>query len=121
MNMSNEHEVFDNQELLIQQQFFNTVSYLPFKELHDIRDGATRSEILVYTQTHINTLEEGASKEETKRNLEDLQSMIEHYPELNLGKAIIDDMSWGDNNSDGKADHPIEGMQACTFTTADIS
>ncbi len=30
--MSGNHEVFDNRELLIKQQFYNTASYLPFGE-----------------------------------------------------------------------------------------
>ncbi|WP_373802672.1 hypothetical protein, partial [Bacteroides heparinolyticus] len=117
--MSGNHEVFDNRELLIKQQFFNTASYLPFGKLSEIRDGETVSKVLENTEEHIKTMKEGSAKEEAVSTLHSLRTMIKQHPELQLDKAVIDDMSWKDNDNNGKGDYPIQGMQACTFTTVD--
>ncbi|WP_373846201.1 hypothetical protein, partial [Bacteroides heparinolyticus] len=94
--MSGNHEVFDNRELLIKQQFFNTASYLPFGKLSEIRDGETVSKVLENTEEHIKTMKEGSAKEEAVSTLHSLRTMIKQHPELQLDKAVIDDMSWKD-------------------------
>ncbi len=59
--MSGNHEVFDNRELLIKQQFYNTASYLPFEELSEIRDKEKVSKVPESTEEYIKTLEEGSA------------------------------------------------------------
>ncbi len=59
--MSGNHEVFDNRELLIKQQFFNTASYLPLGELPVISDKAEVSVVLERTEDYIKTMKEGSA------------------------------------------------------------
>lgn len=117
--MSSNREVFDNRELLIRQQFYNTASYLPLGDISEIRNKASVGEILEDTEKYIKTMKENPAKEEAVNTLHSLRTMIKQHPELQLDKAVIDDMSWKDNDDNRKGDYPIKGMQACTFTTVD--
>lgn len=116
--MNKRMDVFENQELLLQQQFFNTVSYLPFDKLSDIPNKEKISKVLKKAELEIPKMKDGPAKEEAKSTLRALQTMITQHPELELDKAIIHDMSWKDNDQDNKPDYPIKGMQACAFSTS---
>lgn len=41
-------------------------------------------------------------------------AILQQAPEL--GDVFIGNLSWGDYDQNGKADYPIKGMRACTFT-----
>ena len=102
------------EEELQEKALYDLVQYLPLDDLN------------LYKGHNINYIVEQAIKaddlsEEAQQAIEDnlptIKAILKDRPEL--GEAKITNMSWQDNDHDGKPDHPVLGMQACTFERED--
>jgi len=94
-------------DFLEEQQIYEMIVYLPVNDLK-LNDGTTVNDIL----QDVSKLQ--ALSDSEQDILKGIQSIINNNKDL--GNCTIGDMSWNDNNGDGKPDHPANGMQACTFT-----
>jgi len=114
---------------LQEKALYDIIQYLPLDDLKihdndyiiDIVDNAVKKEI------EWEKIKSSLDKEERKEiesaqkaiseNLPAIEAILKDRPEL--GKAKISNMSWKDNDGDGKMDHNPKGMQVCTFERDD--
>ena len=106
----NEENGYLSQNFLEEQEIYELIVYLPVTDM-DLDNDRTINDIIEDANT---MREENKLKASELNILKSIESII--MKNNDLGKSIISDMSWRDNDSDGKADHPANGMQACTFT-----
>ena len=92
---------------------YDIIQYLPLDDI-SINKNDSVSKIIKKAEEAGN-LDESAKKA-ISENLPTIKKILEDRPEL--GEARISNMSWQDNNNDGKADYPVEGIQVCTFERA---
>lgn len=94
-------------DFLSEQLLYQLLLYLPLEKL-ELTEGEMVHEIVREAGIHC-----GADSVEDI-NLQAITVILRQAPEL--GAVFIGNLSWGDYNQNGKADYPIKGMQACTFT-----
>ena len=110
---------------LQEKALYDIIQYLPldkldisnFKNINDIvRLAKNKEKLLGEIESKLD--KEGKSdKKAIEENLPAIEAILKDRPEL--GEAKISNMSWKDNDSDGKMDHNPKGMQACTFERDD--
>ena len=105
-----------SEETIINEVFYNEVLYLPLDDIN-LKDNANMEEVLDSTKRYMSTLKSEKEQKALKEKVEYLEGMIEHNEELK--DVTISNMSWKDNDNDGKKDHPPQGMQAAVFTKGD--
>lgn len=104
-----------SEETIINEVFYNEVLYLPLDKI-DLDDDSNITQVLESTKEYMSTLDNKEQKA-LKEQVEYLEGMIEHNEDLK--DVTISNMSWKDNDNDGKKDHPPLGMQAAVFTKGD--
>lgn len=98
-------------ELELQEKaLYDMVQYLPLPELN-LQNGNSIKEIVKLAEKRMGLLD--FVQDAISANLPTIRAILKDRPEL--GEAKISNMSWKDNNHDGKPDHPVVGIQACTF------
>lgn len=110
---------------LQEKALYDIIQYLPldkldisdFKNINDIvRLAKNKEKLLGEIESKLD--KEGKSdKKAIEENLPAIEAILKDRPEL--GKAKISNMSWKDNDGDGKMDHNPKGMQVCTFERDD--
>mgnify|MGYP000989126929 CR=1 FL=1 len=105
-----------SEETIINEVFYNEVLYLPLDDIK-LRDNANMKEVLESTKEYMSTLKSEKDQKALKEKVEYLEGMIEHNEDLK--DVTISNMSWKDNDGDGKMDHNPKGMQVCTFERDD--
>jgi len=105
-----------SEETIINEVFYNEVLYLPLDKI-DVSDNANMEKVLESTKEYMSTLKSEKDKKALKEKVEYLEGMIEHHEDLK--DVTISNMSWKDNDNNGKEDHPSKGMQAAVFTKGD--
>jgi len=92
---------------LLEQLLYQLLMYLPLEQL-ELTEGKTVAEIVKDVGSH-------CEKDSIEGiDLRAITAILRQAPEL--GDSFIGDLSWGDYNQNGKADYPVKGMRACTFT-----
>lgn len=104
-------DIFKDKKFLTEQLLYNCVMYLPLDEM-DIKENDTVLEIISAAEDDNTKLSD--AKKEIELYLPVIKSILEN--DETLGQCVINDFSWLDKDGDGKQDHPVNGMQACTFT-----
>ncbi len=104
-----------SEETIINEVFYNEVLYLPLDKIN-VSDNANMEKVLESTKEYMSTLDKKEQKA-LKEKVEYLEGMIEHHEDLK--DVTISNMSWKDNDNNGKKDHPPQGMQAAVFTKGD--
>lgn len=110
---------------LQEKALYNIIQYLPldkldisdFKNINDIVRLAKNKEKLLGEIEGKLDKEGKSDKKAIEENLPAIKAILKDRPEL--GKAKISNMSWKDNDGDGKMDHNPKGMQVCTFERDD--
>lgn len=100
---------------LQEKALYDIVQYLPLDKL-SIKNYNNIDDIVEKAQIECKLLGKSERKA-IEENLPVIKAVLKDRPEL--GKAKISNMSWKDNDSDGKMDHNPKGMQACTFERDD--
>ena len=103
------------EEILQEKAFYDNIQYLPLNKV-DLKNGNTINEIVKKIDEKNNYLSKSEQKA-IEENLPVIKAVLRDRPEL--GEAKIDNMSWLDNDNNGKEDYPVLGMQACTFERED--
>lgn len=95
---------------LQEKALYDIVQYLPLSSVY-LKEGNTLNDVIkiIESSDELSDNEQKAIEE----NLPVIKLILKDRPEL--GKAKISNMSWKDNDGDGKRDYDPEGMQACTF------
>ena len=95
---------------LQEKALYDIVQYLPLSSVY-LKEGNTLNDVIkiIESSDELSDNEQKAIEE----NLPVIKLILKDRPEL--GKARISNMSWKDNDGDGKQDYDPEGMQACTF------
>ena len=109
--MANDY-VIPNDELQ-ETALYDIIQYLPLNKVN-INENDSINKVIEEIEMN-NSLDKSAEKA-ISENLPTIKKILEDRPEL--GEARISNMSWQDNNDDGKADYPVEGIQVCTFERA---
>lgn len=92
---------------LTEQLLYQLLLYLPLEQL-ELTEGKTVAEIVKDVGTY-------CEKDSVQGiDLRAVTAILRQAPEL--GDSFIGDLSWGDYDQNGKADYPVKGMRACTFT-----
>ena len=109
-----ENNNMPTEDELQEKALYDIVQYLPLSSVY-LKDGNTLNEVIkiIESSDELSDNEQKAIAE----NLPVIKAVLRDRPEL--GKAKISNMSWKDNDSDGKMDHNPKGMQACTFERDD--
>lgn len=110
---------------LQEKALYDIIQYLPldkldisdFKNINDIVRLAKNKEKLLGEIEGKLDKEGKSDKKAIEENLPAIEAILKDRPEL--GEARISNMSWQDNDGDGKQDYNPEGMQACTFERDD--
>lgn len=110
---------------LQEKALYDIIQYLPldkldisdFKNINDIVRLAKNKEKLLGEIEGKLDKEGKSDKKAIEENLPTIEAILKDRPEL--GKAKISNMSWKDNDGDGKMDHNPKGMQVCTFERDD--
>ena len=110
---------------LQEKALYDIIQYLPldkldisdFKNINDIVRLAKNKEKLLGEIEGKLDKEGKSDKKAIEENLPAIEAILKDRPEL--GKAKISNMSWKDNDGDGKMDHNPKGMQVCTFERDD--
>ena len=106
-----ENNIRPTDDELQEKALYDIIQYLPLDKVK-IEDNSSINLIIEDIEKSSYILGESA-KEAIKENLPVIKAILKDRPEL--GKARISNMSWKDNDGDGKRDYDPEGMQACTF------
>lgn len=106
-----------SEEFIISEIFYNEVLYLPLNRLK-LSDSADMETIIKGTKDLIPTLKTEEEQKALTKQVEYLEKMMEQNKDLK--DVTISHMSWQDNDSDGKPDHPYGGMQAAVFTKGEV-
>ena len=106
-----------SEEFIISEIFYNEVLYLPLDRL-DLSDSAGMETIIKRTKDLIPTLKVEEDQKALTKQVEYLEKMMEQNKDLK--DVTISHMSWQDNDSDGRPDHPYGGMQAAVFTKGEV-
>ena len=93
---------------------YDIIQYLPLDKL-DLEDSNNINQIIRQAEKRKNLGE--SEKNAIAENLPKIKAILKDRPEL--GKAKISNMSWKDNDRDGKPDYSVYSMQACTFELDD--
>ena len=95
---------------LQEKALYDIVQYLPLSSVY-LKEGNTLNDVIkiIESSDELSDNEQKAIEE----NLPVIKLILKDRPEL--GKVKISNMSWKDNDGDGKQDYDPEGMQACTF------
>lgn len=99
---------------LQEKALYDILQYLPLDEV-ELKDGYSINKCISIIERDKNLSKTG--KKAIEENLPVIKLILKDRPEL--GEARISNMSWQDNDGDGKQDHNPEGMQACTFERDD--
>ena len=110
-----ENNIRPTDDELQEKALYDIIQYLPLDKVK-IEDNSSINLIIEDIEKSSYILGESA-KEAIKENLPAIKAILKDRPEL--GKARISNMSWKDNDGDGKRDYDPEGMQACTFERDD--
>lgn len=110
---------------LQEKALYDIIQYLPldkldisdFKNINDIVRLAKNKEKLLGEIEGKLDKEGKSDKKAIEENLPAIEAILKDRPEL--GKAKISNISWKDNDGDGKMDHNPKGMQVCTFERDD--
>ncbi len=113
MIMGNNSRPTDDE--LQEKALYDIIQYLPLDKVK-IEDNSSIDLIIEDIEKSSDILGKSAQKA-IAENLPVIKAVLRDRPEL--GKAKISNMSWKDNDGDGKMDHNPEGMQACTFERDD--
>lgn len=92
---------------LTEQILYQLLMYLSLERL-ELTEGKTVAEIVKNVGAYC---EKGSVQ---GIDLRAITAILRQAPEL--GDSFISDLSWGDYDQNGKADYPVKGMRACTFT-----
>ena len=95
---------------LQEKALYDILQYLPLDEV-ELKDGYSINKCISIIERDKNLSKSG--KKAIEETLPTIEAILKDRPEL--GKAKISNMSWKDNDGDGKRDYDPEGMQACTF------
>ncbi|WHE86702.1 hypothetical protein [Lachnoanaerobaculum gingivalis] len=109
---------------LQEKALYDILQYLPLDKL-DINNGYSINYIVKLvkdSEKELNVNKKLKKEDKSKlkaieENLPAIEAILKDRPEL--GEARISNMSWQDNDGDGKQDYNPEGMQACTFERDD--
>ena len=107
----NEENGYLSQDFLEEQEIYELIVYLPVTDM-ELADNTT---INIIVDNANKMREENKLKASELNILKSIESIIKENNDL--GKSTILNMSWKDNNDDGKQDHPANGMVACTFNS----
>ena len=99
---------------LQEKALYDILQYLPLDEV-ELKDGYSINKCISIIERDKNLSKSG--KKAISENLPVIKAILRDRPEL--GEARISNMSWQDNDGDGKQDHNPEGMQVCTFERDD--
>ena len=99
---------------LQEKALYDILQYLPLDEV-ELKDGYSINKCISIIERDKNLSKSG--KKAIEENLPAIEAILKDRPEL--GKAKISNMSWKDNDGDGKMDHNPKGMQVCTFERDD--
>lgn len=94
---------------------YDIIQYLPLSKM-EIDKNLDINSIIKIIEQEADGLEEGYQNA-IAENLPAVKAILKDRPEL--GKAKISNMSWKDNDGDGKPDYSVYSMQACTFESDD--
>ncbi len=105
-----ENNNMPTEDELQEKALYDIVQYLPLSSVY-LKEGNTLNDVIkiIESSDELSDNEQKAIAE----NLPVIKAVLRDRPEL--GKAKISNMSWKDNDGDGKRDYDPEGMQACTF------
>ena len=103
------------EEILQEKALYDIFQYLPVDKVK-ITEGDSLNSIIQKLEKESDNLDKKSQKA-INENLPAIKAVLKDRPEL--GEARIGNMSWQDNDHDGKPDHPVHGMQACTFERED--
>ena len=107
----NDENGYLSQDFLEEQEIYELIVYLPVTDM-DLADNTTINNIV----DNANKMCEENKLKASKLNiLKSIESIIKKNNDL--GKSTMSNMSWKDNDDDGKQDHPANGMVACTFNS----
>ena len=94
---------------------YDIIQYLPLSKI-EIDKNLDINSIIKIIEKEADGLEEHYQNA-IAENLPKIKAILKDRPEL--GKATISNMSWKDNDGDGKPDYSVYSMQACTFELDD--
>ena len=105
-----ENNNMPTEDELQEKALYDIVQYLPLSSVY-LKEGNTLNDVIkiIESSDELSDNEQKAIAE----NLPVIKAVLRDRPEL--GKAKISNMSWKDNDGDGKRDYDPEGMQACTI------
>lgn len=103
----NEQDPFQSEEFLEEQLVYQMLVYLPLQSL-EIEQNSTVEFILATAKDNPELL--GTDHTDIIKGVD---AILDRRPDIK--NSVIDNMSWLDSDGDGKADHPPNGMEACTF------
>ena len=108
---------YASEEFIISEIFYNQILYLPLDRL-DLKDSASMQTVMEESKKLISELKTEEDQKALTKQVEYLEKMMEQNKDLK--DVTISHMSWQDNDSDGKPDHPYGGMQAAVFTKGEV-
>lgn len=99
---------------LQEKVLYDIIQYLPLDKL-DLEDSNNINQLIRQAEKRKNLGE--SEKNAIAENLLAVKAILKDRSEL--GKAKISNMSWKDNDGDGKPDYSVYSMQAWTFESDD--
>ena len=99
---------------LQEKVLYDIIQYLPLNEIN-LRNGNNIDKCIELIESE--KIMSEAGRNAIAENLPAVKAILKDRPEL--GKAKISNMSWKDNDGDGKPDYSVYSMQACTFELDD--
>lgn len=109
-----ENNNMPTEDELQEKALYDIVQYLPLSSVY-LKEGNTLNDVIKIIESSDNLSDN--EQKAISENLPVIKAILRDRPEL--GEARISNMSWQDNDGDGKQDHNPEGMQVCTFERDD--